>query len=107
MIAGYVPVRGPLIEVEQFHRGPLFVECPNAGPFHSEHPASRFGDHPQRLFEIPSICSIVLRQIAQRNLLLFQHARPLAFDVVKVLAFGKISRATSPIPRWFCAQGRE
>ena len=59
--AGYMPVRGPLIEVEQFHRSPLFVECPNAGPFHSEHPASRFGDHPQRLFEIPHMDHIALR----------------------------------------------
>src|SRR2546426_10599121 len=40
--AGYVPVRGPLIEVEQCHGDALFGESPNARPFPSEHPASRF-----------------------------------------------------------------
>ena len=95
--AGRVPIRGSLIEVEQFQRSPLFVECPNASPFHSEHPASRFGDHPQRLFEIPRIDSMVLRQLAQRNLLLFQRARPLSFNLFALLAFGNIFRDAEQI----------
>ena len=90
--AGFVLVRGLLIEVEQFQRSPLFVEYPNARPFHSEHPASRFGDHPQRLFEISRIDRIVLCQLAQSNLLLFQHARPLSFDAFDMRAFGNIFR---------------